>query len=168
MDVANASGDLIPQGCATSNRARIITATPAAITGRSQRLEGFPGNTLLALILDSVTALISGPAGTSLSDESRRPATSNSARVARQSAQPALISLLAIKGRQDGKNFIKRISDYEAESGVSPIRPKKLLGIDSLSFTITVSILLALLNIYLILFTLKFSSYHSLLNFTSG
>lgn len=63
-----------------------------------------------------------------------------------------LISLLAIKDRNDSKNFINRISEYESNFKVQPIRPKRT-PIDSFIFTIAISSLLGLLNIYLIYFT---------------
>ncbi len=64
-----------------------------------------------------------------------------------------LISLLSLKDRDDSKNFINRVSEYEKENKASPIMPKSILGVNSLSFTVAVSVLLALLNIFIIVFT---------------
>lgn len=74
----------------------------------------------------------------------------------------ALIMLLALKGRGDSKNFLKRMDEYEAANGVSSIRPSdriKLLNLsipfDSLIFTVSVSVLLEVFNIYLIIYAFR-------------
>ena len=71
-----------------------------------------------------------------------------------------LISLLALKDREDSINFIHRISEYEQKKGVTKIIPKekvKLLCIsvpfNSLIFTNYLSLTLIALNIYLIVYS---------------
>ena len=86
----------------------------------------------------------------------------------------SLVLILALKDRNDSKNFIDRISDYEAKNRVKPIVPshkvtlfeitrkkvtlfKLAIKFDSLIFTKCVLCLITAFNIYLIYYAFKYS-----------
>lgn len=71
-----------------------------------------------------------------------------------------LISMVAFKDRRDSKNFIRRMYDYEHKNDAMEINPDRYFKVgflsfpfDSLIFTRVVSVLLAVFNIYLIIYT---------------